>query len=138
MGFRMNPQDELFHEDWRDALRHLVKALGGYETVGADLYPTKTRKAAGNWLSDCLNPERPAKLDLEDIEALIRMGRDEGIHCAMYQLADATSYQRPKAAAPKSPLTILYERKARLAAEEAALQRDIDRALAESELRAVK
>ena len=134
----MNSQDELFHEDWRDSLAHLVKAMGGFEAVGADLYPNKTRKAAGNWLSDCLNAERAAKLDLDDIEALLRMGRDRGIHCAMFKLADCTNYERPKAAAPKSPKTELLERQAVLAAEQARLQRELDRLNAGEMLRAVK
>lgn len=123
----MNPQDELFHEDWRDSLRHLVKALGGVETVGADLWPTKTRKAAGTLLSDCLNPDRPHKLDIEDIQALLCMGREKGIHCAFYHLADCTNYERPKPAAPKSQQTILRRKLADLMAQAADVQRDLDR-----------
>jgi hypothetical protein len=94
-------QDELFHDDWRDSLRHLVKALGGYDTVGIELWPTKTRKAAGAWLSDCLNPERPAKLDLEEISALLRLGRDRGIHVGMFVLADEIGYSRPATVEPQ-------------------------------------
>lgn len=93
-------QSELFHEDWRDALRHVVKALGGYEAVGIELWPTKTRKAAGNWLSDCLNTERPAKLDLEDIEGLLRLGRKEGIHIGMHFLCQSLSYAAPSTVEP--------------------------------------
>lgn len=133
----MNPQDELFHEDWRDALRHVVKALGGYEAVGIVLYPTKTRKAAGNWLSDCLNPERAAKPELEDIEALLRMGREAGCHTAMHILADRTNYERPKAAAPKSTKCVLLEQQAIHAAEQARLQREIDRLDGACELRSI-
>jgi len=124
----MNPQqDELFHEDWREALRHVVKALGGVEAVGADLWPHKTRKAAGNLLSDCLNPERANKLDLEEIQALIQMGRSHGIHCGIHLLCDLTSYERPQPATPKSPKTLLLEKQAAIAAEAARLQREIDR-----------
>lgn len=133
----MDQQDQLFHEDWRDSLTHLVKALGGYETVGADLYPNKTRKAAGSWLFDCLHHERPAKLDLDDIEALLRMGREAGVHCAMHKLADATNYERPRPAAPKSPETELLERIAASAAETARLQRDLDRLQTAATLKAV-
>lgn len=94
-------QEELFHEDWRDALKHVVKALGGFETVGVEMWPTWPRKKAGNWLSDCLNPDRSAKLDLDDIEALIRMGREHGVHCALYHLCDQTKYQRPETVEPE-------------------------------------
>lgn len=108
---------ELFHDDFRDALRHAIKALGGYEVVGADLWPAKLRKAAGNWLNDCLNPERPAKLDLEEVVQIMRLARDKGIHCAMYQLCDDALYARPPIVAPKSPLEEKAERLERLAAE---------------------
>lgn len=108
---------ELFHDDFRDALRHAIKALGGYEAVGADLWPAKMRKAAGNWLNDCLNDERPAKLDLEEIVQILRMARERGIHCAIYQLCDETLYARPGIVAPKSPLEEKAERLERLAAE---------------------
>lgn len=123
-------EQPLFHEDFRDALRHLVKALGGYEVVGADLWPSKLRKQAGNWLSDCLNPERPAKLDLEEVSALLRLGREAGIHCAIYQLCDELSYERPSITAPKTQRQVLAEKLLRnamerkaLADEEAALER---------------
>lgn len=130
-------QEQLFHEDWRDALRHVVKALGGFEAAGRDLWPTKTRHAAGAWLSDCLNPERPAKLDLEDIEALHRMARDAGVHTAAGQFMAAVGYERPQVAAPKSPRTQLLEKQANLAAQQLRVQRDLDR-LSQAELKAVR
>lgn len=99
----MSPQAPLFHEDFRDALRHAIKALGGVEAVGADLWPSKTRKAAGTWLSDCLNPERPAKLDLEEVVQILDMARAEGIHCALHQLCDEAGYARPDIAPTKTP-----------------------------------
>lgn len=108
---------ELFHDDFRDALRHAVKALGGVEAVGHDLWPAKSRKAAGSWLSDCLNPERPAKLELEEIVQILRMARDKGIHCGMYQLCDETLYAHPPIVSPKSPLEEKAERLQRIAAE---------------------
>lgn len=94
----MTSQSALFHEDFRDALRHVVKAMGGVEAVGADLWPAKSRRAAGAWLSDCLNPERAAKLDLDDVVLLLRLGRERGIHCAMHQLADDAGYVQPEIA----------------------------------------
>ncbi len=100
----MSTQDELFHEDWRDALKHLVKALGGFDTAGAELFPKKTRKSAGSWLSDCLNEERPAKLDLEDIQALLLMGRAIGCHIGIQFLCDATNYTTPTTIEPKDTL----------------------------------
>ena len=130
----MSPQTQLFHEDFRDALRHAIKALGGVEAVGADLWPSKTRKAAGTWLSDCLNPERPAKLDLEEIVQIIDMARAEGIHCALHQLCDETGYHRPEIAPAKTPRQELVAEIERtlaklrqLTEQEAALDRATDR-----------
>lgn len=94
-------QNELIHEDWRDALRHVVKALGGMEAVGAELWPGKARKAAGAWLSDCLNPERPAKLDIEELQQLLQMAREKGVHLGLYFLCDDLGYSHP---APTEPL----------------------------------
>lgn len=93
-------QQDLIHEDWRDALRHTVKALGGFETVGEQLWPGKLRKAAGAWLSDCLNPERPAKLDLEELQHLMRLARDRGVHLPMHYLCDDLGYGHPPPVEP--------------------------------------
>ena len=134
----MGTQDRLFHEDWRDALKHLVKALGGHEAVGAEIWPHRTRKAASGLLSDCLNPDRPNKLDLEEIEALLRMGRDEGIHCGLQILCDRTSYERPQPTTPKSPKALLLERQAAIAAEAVRIQHDIDRIDSEGDLKRVR
>lgn len=112
----MNPQ-ELFHDDFRDALRHAVKALGGYDAVGADLWPAKTRKAAGAWLSDCLNPERPAKLDLEEVSQILRLARERGVHCGMHQLCDETGYAAPAIAPQRTPQQELAEQMRRLVSD---------------------
>lgn len=113
----MTPQDQLFHEDLTDALRHAIKALGGFEVVGHDLWPTKSAAAAGRLLSDCLNPERPAKLDVDDVVALLAMGRRRGVHCAMWQLCDDTGYTRPSIAPDRTPEQELAEKLVRQAAE---------------------
>jgi hypothetical protein len=127
----MSQQDPLFHEDFRDALRHAIKALGGYEAVAVDLWPTKAgnRKAAATWLSDCLNPERPAKLDLEDLVKILEMARAAGIHCAMHRLCDEIGYARAEIAPARTPRQELVDRMERclaefkrLADEEAAIQ----------------
>lgn len=108
---------ELFHDDFRDALRHAVKALGGVEAVGHDLWPAKSRKAAGSWLSDCLNPERPAKLELEEVVQILRMARARQIHCALYELCDAVGYARPPIVSPKTPAQQKADELSRLADE---------------------
>ena len=102
-------QEELFHEDFRAALEHAVRALGGYQAVGAALWPAKTLKAADNWLRDCLDPERPAKFEIDEIVEILRMARLEGIHCAMHQLSDDAGYERPSIAPRKTKYQTLAE-----------------------------
>lgn len=93
-------QQELIHEDWRDALRHVVKALGGMESVGLEIWPGKSRKAAGAWLSDCLNAERPAKLDIEELLHLLVMARGKGVHLGIDYLCEEAGYSRPSPTEP--------------------------------------
>ena len=130
-------QDRLFHEDFRDSLRHVVKAMGGYEAVGVELWPSKTRKAAGSWLSDCLNPDRPAKLDLEELSHLLRMARDSGHHGAQHQLSEETGYRPPEPVEPEDVAAELTEKYAHQLAEMKALVRRFER-LHESSEKAVR
>ena len=138
MDIRMSTQDELFHEDWRDALRHLVKALGGYDTAGAEIWPNKTRKAAGSWLSDCLNVERAAKLDLEEIEALLRMGRSIGCHIGIQFLCDETDYTKPTTIEPSDTLAEVERQMDRHVLNIAKLMKQYERARSVDVLKAVK
>ena len=115
----MSTQDPLFHEDFNDALTSLVKALGKMDAVASHLWPTKAN--GGRYLSDCLNPDRDAKLSLDDVVALLKMGRERGIHWAMHKLCDVAGYQAPAIARTKTPEQILAERMAQVAADYARL-----------------
>lgn len=130
-------QTELFHEDWRDALQHVIKALGGYEAVGADLWPGKTRKAAGSWLSDCLNGDRPAKLDLEEIALLLRMARDRGVHVGIHFLCDVAGYGRPNTVEPEDQEAEVARQMERCTGELKALLKTYDRIAGAKALRSV-
>ena len=126
----MSSQGPLFHDDFNDSLLNLVKALGRgkLDPVAKQLWPTKPN--SGRWLSDCLNPDREAKLAPEEVVALLVMGREAGIHWAMHKLCEIIGYVPPEIAAPKTPRQILAEQRLanaveakRLADEEAALDR---------------
>lgn len=124
-------QERLFLENWREALRHAVLALGGMASVGMRLWPGKTPKQAETKLANCLNPDHDFKLDLEEIETIMRWARQEGVHCAMHQLADDLDYERPAIRAAKTAQQIIAEKRIRLAEqmkaladEEAALERE--------------
>jgi hypothetical protein len=105
----------LFHESFNDALQSAVRALGKHEAIARDLWPTKPN--AGRYLSDCLNPDREAKLALEDMTALLRMARERGIHWAFYQLCDELGYAHPEIAARPTEEQRLAERMRRIVDE---------------------
>lgn len=92
-------QMTMFHEDIYDALRDLVRALGGFKKVGPMLFPGKNGNA-DSYLKDCLNPDRRETLDPNELLLLLKWGKEIGCHSAMHYLCDLGGYQR---AAPVNP-----------------------------------
>ena len=131
-------QDPLFFEDFRGAVDHLVKMLGGHKVVGGMLRPGWPVKKASDWVSDCLNPDRQTKFDFEDISALLAEGRARGIHCASWQLADETGYERPGIAPTKTPDQLLAEQMSHHLSEFKRLADERAAAQTMAEVRAVK
>jgi hypothetical protein len=131
----MSTQDPLFHEDFNDALASLVKALGKMDAVAADLWPNKPN--GGRYLSDCLNPDRDAKLSLDDVVALLKMGRNAGIHWAMHKLCEVTGYEPPEIARTKTPEQVIAEQMRQVASEYARLADELAALSQPKNLRAV-
>jgi hypothetical protein len=102
------------YDDIYEALRAVVKALGGAAAVGKRLWPTKPIKTAEGALLDCLNRNRSAKLDPEEVLHLAKWGREAGCHALNDFFNDDTGYERSKP-------VVLTEQLARLqiAAQEA-------------------
>ena len=94
-------QENLFQEDIYDAFRHVVKALGGAKRVGSRLWPEKPAEQAGQLLMHCLNPDRAEKLDLFQIEWLLKEGNKRGCHTGISKLCTDTSYDTPKPINPE-------------------------------------
>lgn len=86
-------QPPLFVETVYDALKGIVAALGGAKTVGARLWPAKSVDDARKLLLDCLNPDRPEKLDAEQLVMLFRLAREADFHVAKHWLDAETGYQ---------------------------------------------
>lgn len=80
-------------DDIYEAMREMVKQLGGAKAVGKAMKPEKTVDQAQGWLLDCLNPNRSEKLDPEQVIWLFRMSHDAGFHEAKMFFDDATGYQ---------------------------------------------
>jgi len=85
-----DPQIPLFVDDYSDAIRATVEALGGYKRVGAELRPELRVDAAGRWLADCCSPDRREKLDPDQLAFLRRAARAKGVHIlATFEARDA-------------------------------------------------
>lgn len=94
-------QDALFSEDFYDALKDVVRVLGGTKAVGKLLRPELVTDAAGDWLKDCLNPKNRHTLDPQQVLWLLREGRRVGCHSGVNFIADDCGYARPT---PLEPL----------------------------------
>lgn len=114
-------QDKLWYDDIGTALAQVVLALGGCASVGKRLWPAKPVKAAETKCANCLNPLHDWKFDLEEIVMILRWGREEGAHFAMYKLCEDAGYGQPDIAPGKTPEQDLAEKMQRHAAEYARL-----------------
>jgi hypothetical protein len=126
------------YEDVYEALREVVRALGGPKDVGKWLFPHLPVDDAKNRINDCLNRNRRDKFDTEQLVAILRRGREVGCHAAMNFVSDQAGYR----AIPIDP----REEKSRAVEEVAAARASLDRAVqaldravaAETALRVVK
>lgn len=91
-------QPALWYEDYAEALRDDVRALGGAKSVGVLLWPEKDADAARNKLNDCCNPERRDRLSTEQEHLLIKRAREVRNYSALlYYTCDETGFDRPSA-----------------------------------------
>lgn len=107
-------QPALFHESLYDALKDCVRAIGKPCEVGKAMRPEKSQDEARTWLSNCLNPDRPEKLDPEQVLWLLREARKVNCHAAMAYIDRECGYADPQPIEPED--------------EKAALQREFVRA----------
>jgi len=83
------------HESLNEAIVECVRAGGGSKVVGAALWPAKGPDAAQRHLLNCLNPDRPEKLHLDELELVMRMARERGCHAGMQYLSAILGYAEP-------------------------------------------
>lgn len=94
-------QMQLLHESITDALRECVHALGGAKVVGAALKPELAADAAGQWVRDCLNPERRERFTPDQVLWLLREARKANCHAGMAFLAQQCGYADPVPVEPE-------------------------------------
>ena len=100
-------QGALFHEDVYDALKAAIKCLGGTKAVAVKLWPEKTIADAQSYLNDCLNKERPAKLNPEQVLILLKWAREAGCHEAMNYFCGEAGYSPAQPIEPENELARL-------------------------------
>lgn len=123
----MSEQGELFYESLPDALRATVDALGGPKVVGVILWPEKPVDEARRLLLDCLNPDRPHRLDPETLLLLLRIAREKGIHLAVSWILSSLGYAPPQPIEPEDQQAELIRQFNRSAAEVVAMGERIAR-----------
>lgn len=97
----MTDQIPLFVEDYHEAIRATVQALGGFKRVGSDLKPDLAVEAAGRWLADCCNPDKREKLSLTELAYIRKAARQAGVHVLMAYEAREAGYVEPQPIAPE-------------------------------------
>jgi hypothetical protein len=84
------------YESMEEALRDLVRALGGTKAVGAKLFPALPIEQAASRVSDSLNPDRRQHLAPHELLYLLRMSCQAGHHCAMQYFCAIAGYEQPR------------------------------------------
>lgn len=124
----------LFFDDVYAAMRGFVSAAGGSKVIGPLIFPTKGDKAAG-WLDDCLNRDRNAKLDPEEMLLLLKLARERNFHGVMGYILTETRYAPPEPIEPEDEVTKLLREylasKRSNDARDARLERAVERLLSE-------
>ncbi|HEY9096438.1 MAG TPA: hypothetical protein VIN35_11885 [Hydrogenophaga sp.] len=97
----MADQVPLFVEDYNEAIRATVQALGGFKKVGAEMKPDLAPDAAGRWLADCCNDAKREKLAPTELAYLRRRARIEGVHILACFEAREAGYADPQPITPE-------------------------------------
>ncbi len=93
-------QEPLFFDDWREALRYVVAALGGPKPVAGRMRPDMKPEHAARWLNDCLNPDRRENFSPDHLLLLLRLAREAGVHSGMDFIAEDCGYRHPQPVDP--------------------------------------
>lgn len=94
-------QIPMFVEDYNEAIRAAVQALGGFKRVGADLRPDIAVDAAGRWLADCINPDKREILPPSALAYIRRKAREAGCHVLTAFEAQDAGYHVPTPIEPE-------------------------------------
>ena len=110
-------------------LESVVRDLGGSKLVAPLLWPEKGVEEARRLLCDCLNDDRPAKLDFAHVIFILRLARQRGIHTGMQYLCAELSYADPQPIEPKDEIADLIRQYLTRREQEAASNTRLERML---------
>lgn len=88
-------QEVLFYDSVYDAIKDVIKRMGGNKAVGQKLWPELAPDKVAGKLSDCLNESRAEKLSPEQFILLLKMGREVNCHAAINFVAREIGYMDP-------------------------------------------
>jgi hypothetical protein len=77
----------------RDAAAQVAIAVGGKKKLAAMIWPGLPTAAAHKRLLDSLNENRPHKLGPDELIALGRIGRMNGVHAVASLMCDFSGYR---------------------------------------------
>lgn len=120
-------QPALFYESLNEVLAAVVTALGGKKVVASVLWPEKPVEEAARYLADCLNSDRPAKLDPEKLLLLLKLARGKGIHLAMTWISEDAGYAPPQPTEPQDEYAELQRQFIRAAETVEAIAKRMER-----------
>lgn len=95
------------HDSPNKALERVVTDLGGSKVVAPLLWPDKPLLDAQRLLCDCLNDDRPAKLDFSQVLFILSKAKEKGIHDGMTYIADCVGYSHPTPIEPEDEVATL-------------------------------
>lgn len=93
-------QTPLWHDSLGGALWSTAEALGPKD-LAHELWPEKTPEEAAKLLSRCCDADRNEKLSPEQIELIVRRGREHGCHIVMHYLSQRAGYTEPHPVEPE-------------------------------------
>jgi hypothetical protein len=100
-------QLDLWHDSPEEAYRAAVDAIGGPKRVASELWPSKRLADAQRYLLHCLDPERPEKLAMEEMDFIGQAARRAGCHVIAAYWARSWGYQDPVPVDPEDEATRL-------------------------------
>lgn len=129
---------DLPYEDYFEALRDDVRALGGPKVVGKWFWQEKEPEAARNALNDRLNATRRERLSDEQERLIMRRAREvRGFSAALNFICRDAGFDNPRPRNPAEELSEVMARAEHLARESRAVAAALER-LSQPSLHSIK